>query len=176
MKTLFDAKRSDLRPMTDREVHDFIGLQLGFENFDLDGIDHFTSEHFAYTIKATEEELPFTLKVMLKRFQLAEKFGMGNITYSAMLWASSLAGGNPALAVLWAQSLYRKALRKDAPDMLSLDYMAKVPFAWGVPTEEFYLELWDGQKVGGGNFFDRAEAWMIREPEFQPDLRNMPVE
>jgi hypothetical protein len=174
MRTLFDAGPDDLRELTTQEVADFIRIKTGFDNFDHDGIMVFTAEHFAYTLETKEDFLPAFLKIMLKRLQMAEKFGMGNITYSAMLWAASLCD-RPAIAVLWAQSLYRHALRPDTPDMLSFDYMSRVPFADGVPTETFYKELWTAQQVGGGNFFDRAEAWMIREPEFQPDL-NMPVE
>lgn len=162
MRTLFDAEPNELREFNNQELADFIRIKTAFADFDHDGIMVFSAEHFAYTLKVTEENLPFALKIMLKRLGLADKFGMGNITYSAMLWASSLAD-RPATAVLWAQSLYRVALRPDAPDMLSFDYMSRVPFADGIPTEAFYKELWEAQARPSGNLLDRAEAWM-REP------------
>jgi hypothetical protein len=163
MRTLFDAEPNELREFDNQELADFIRIKTSLTNFDQDGIEVFTVEHFAYTFDVPEDNLPGFLKIMLGRLQMAEKIGMGNITYSAMIWAASLCD-RPAIAVLWAQSLYRHALRPDAPDMLSFDYMSMKPFADGIPTEAFYKELWDAQARPGGNLLDRAEWWMVREP------------
>ena len=172
--TPFDLTPADLRPMTDEESK----TEIFFASnplLDQAPLLEYTVDHFCSLVDAKEDEIPFLLKVMLKRLELSEQSGLVQITPQALMWTASLCK-LPGAAIMWTLGMFHESVRRSRSEEgpLSLAAMRTTTFAQGIPTEEAMQRLWEGQKIkldnhGGQamiiNFVDTRDAWEVGRPE-----------
>lgn len=151
IKTFFEMKDADVRPMTSEEAGIFLGLSIR---------EMGKSEPLnAYELHALAEKdnWPFGLKVLVNRLCVSNNDDL-RYTPEVVLLCGAFST-NPGSAVMWAYTLVREALKRGKPINISV-FTECLP--WGIPTDDAKRRLWNEQKHYRGvadNWLDASEAY-----------------
>jgi hypothetical protein len=156
-----DAQR---RPLTDEEGKGFVNL--GFAERRDPGRLIPAAELRQYLGATFGVGLSDSFIVQLIVSRLEQ--GPPEYTYSPYAVAlTAILTDRPGVAVMWAYTLFDES-RKGTP--LTIERFAQDLFAWGVPTDKGYHDIWDAQKGFNqtprqpfDNWLDKADVWKAKE-------------
>lgn len=154
IKTLFELKDDDVRPMTTDESKYFIMLVLA-EN--KGGSAPFNADEL-YKL-GEEQKWPFGIMVLTSRLRAANN---DKLTYTSdVIMLCGLFMKSPSDAIMWAYALAQKAI-KTGETVNIASFTDSLP--WGVPTDDAKHRLWDEQKRYRG----AADNWLDTAEPYQP--------
>lgn len=143
--TLFEGPKDEYRTPEGGET-DFLLIMA------LEGPMQMTATELAAYF--TENGAPFAVMVLAKRFALVQDQTM-KFDPATIIWAAAQCE-RPGDAVMWAYTIVHTT-RERGLSCLSLKDWLLVDR--GIPTRKLYDRVWDSQKIGGGNWLDRQDAY-----------------